>query len=450
MVKPRLKSIKYILAASLLSAGLPITSYGAGYQMRYQSAETMGTGFASDVTGAKTASGFFNNPSIIAFMDEGKHFSAEFTTLIPSGSFEGETTYGNSSSISDTEADGFGKVSILPSLYYGQKVADKLFVTATFSVPWATNSEYDNDWIGRYQATQTYLATFNLTPALTYAFNEKLAISGGVQVQYAVGELGTMVDVGGIGQGGGGTPANDDAEVVFDGDNLGFGAALSALYKHSDALRLGFQYRSQIKHNLKGEQSSRGTTPFSTGFIASPTGVGAGLGDGQSVEAEIVIPDNITLGASYMYNEKFDLHASLSWTGWSSFDSLVVENTDSGTSSESNLEWKDTYFLAAGADYYLNEKLILRGGLSYETGAPPDNRRTPRGVDDDRLGLNVGASFQFSEMLAFHGAFTQLIFLDKPTIDLNDPPQGIPQQGDLTGEFSTSASLFRLAVSAKF
>jgi long-chain fatty acid transport protein len=153
-----------------------------------------------------------------------------------------------------------------------------------------------------------------------------------------------------------------------------------------------------------------------------------------------------------MYNEKFDLHASLSWTGWSSFDSLTVINNDrtTGTNSTTELDWKDTYFLAAGADYYFNEKIILRGGLSYETGAPPDEFRTPRGVDDDRMGLNVGATFSFSEMLAFHGAFTQLIFLDKPSIDLADPPQPLPGQGRLTGEYSTSASLFRLAVSAKF
>ncbi len=430
------KQLGLFILSGLLVA--PQFALGAGYQMRYQSAETMGTGFASDVTNAKTASGFFNNPAIIAFMDEGKHFSAEFTTLIPSGSFEGSTEYGANGAPGN--ADGFSDVSVMPSLYYGQKIADKMFVTATLTVPWATNSEYDEDWIGRYHATKTYLATYNLTTSFVYAVNEKLAVSAGPQIQYATGELGVAADVGLSQIGSGGVPGQDDALIVFDGDNIGFGIALAALYKHSDNLRLGFQYRSQITHNLKGQQSVKGTGPFSNGF--------ASIADGNDVETEISIPDNITLGASYLLKPKIDLHASLSWTGWSSFDELFVDNTSGGPDSTTVLDWKDTVFVAFGSDYYMNEVLTLRGGLSYETGAPPDDRRTPRGVDDDRMGLNLGASYKLSETLNIHGGFTQLIFLDKPSINLPDPAPPSPNR--LTGEFSTSASLIRLGVSAKF
>ncbi len=433
-------SLKILLLIAVIAS--PFLATGAGYQMRYQSAETMGTGFASDVTGAKTASGFFNNPSIIAFMEEGKHFSAEFTTLIPSGSFEGGSTY--PANTADGSASGFGKTSLLPSLYYGQKISKQLFVTATLTVPWATNSQYDNDWVGRYQATKTFLATYNLTPSLTYAVNEKFAISGGVQFEYANGELGRIVDTGTFG----GTPGVDDSSATFKGNNLGLGAAFSALYKYSDALRLGFQYRSRIKHNLKGDQSVQGLTPTANAILSNPAVINGGLGNGQSVEAEIIIPDNITLGASYLLNPKFDLHASLSWTGWSSFDALVVNNTTTGTSSSTDLSWKNTIFTAFGTDYYLSEKLILRGGISYETGAPPDSKRTPRGVDEDRMGLNLGASYNLNDKFAFHGAFTQLIFLDKPTIDLADPAP--PSPVSVAGEYTTSASLIRLGVSAKF
>lgn len=426
------KQLGLFILSGLLVA--PQIVLGAGYQMRYQSAETMGTGFASDVTNAKTASGFFNNPAIIAFMDEGKHFSAEFTTLIPSGSFEGQTTYGANTASGET--DGFSNVSVMPSLYYGQKVADKMFVTATLTVPWATNSEYDEDWIGRYHATKTYLATYNLTTAFVYAVNEKLALSAGPQIQYAQGELGVASDVGALT----GAPANRDAFITFDGDNVGFGLALAALYKHSDALRLGFQYRSKITHNLKGQQSARGSDPISSGAVA-------GL-DGNNVEAEISMPDNITLGASYLLNSALDLHASLSWTGWSTLSELTVDNTSGGPDSTTDLDWKDTVFVAFGSDYYMNETWTLRGGLSYETGAPPDDKRTPRGVDDDRLGINIGASYKLSETLNIHGGFTQLVFLDKPSISLPDPAPPSPNR--VSGEFTTSASLIRLGVSAKF
>lgn len=422
----------------------PATSFAAGYQMRYQSAETMGTAFASDMTGAKTASGFFNNPAMIAFMEEGKYFSAEFTSLFPSGDFSGQSAY--PANTGDPNTDGFGKVSIMPSLYYGQKISDKLFITATLTVPWATSSDYDKNWVGKYHATKTFLATYNLTPSVTYAVNDKLAVSGGIQVQYATGELGSMVDLGAIA---GGTPGQDDGEFTFNGNNIGFGAAFSAMFKPTEALRLGLQYRSQIKHNLSGTQDAEGQSPYAQGVIASPGGAALGVADGQDVETDVTIPSSLTLGASYLLNESLDLHGSLSWTGWSSFDKLTVKNTSSGTSSTTQLDWSDTFFVAAGADYFMNENLTLRGGLSYETGAPPDNKRTPRGVDEDRLGIALGASYKLTEIFTLHGAFTQLVFLNKPTIDLVDPPQGFsPTQ--LTGEYTNSATLIRLAVSGKF
>ena len=438
-------AIKYV-AILLLT---PFTAMGSGYQMRYQSAETMGTAFASDVSGAKTASGFYNNPAMIAFMDEAIYMSGEFTGLMSNGEFEGSSTY--TQNTGDNNTDGFGGTTIMPSIYYGQKIKDNLFVTATLTVPWATNSDYDDNWIGKYQATKTYLATVNLTPSVIYSVNDKLAISGGVQIEYLQGELGSIVDVGGIAQAAPGFDAGqDDASLVFDGDNIAYGLAFSAMFKPSEALRLGFQYRSQIKHTIDGAQSVKGKTPEASGFIASAGGQGAGLGDGQNVETEITIPDNITLGASYLLNESLDLHASLSWTGWSAFDALIVKNTDSGTSSTTELGWDDTVFISSGVDYFLSEALTLRGGLSYETGAPTDAKRTPRGVDDDRLAVALGGSFKLSELLTLHGAFTQIIFLNKPTIALNDPPQAIPQQGTVSGDFSTSASLIRLGVSAKF
>ena len=414
---------------------------GSGYQMRYQSAETMGTAFASDVSGAKTASGFYNNPAMIAFMDEAIYMSAELTNLYSMGEFEGSTDF---NSANGTE-DDFGGLSLLPSIYYGQKIKDNLYFTATLTVPWATSSDYDKNWIGRYQAVETNLTTINLTPSVVYAISDKLSVSGGVQVEYATGVLSAQADTGSFV----GTPGQADSLVEFDGDNLGFGLALSAMFKPSDTLRLGFQYKSQIKHNLEGKQSVSGfydnaPAPVVAGADAQ------GIGDGQSVNADIVIPDNITLGASYLLNESIDLHASLSWTGWSSFDQLNVNNTSVNSAPRvTTLDWKDTYLLAYGADYFMSEALTLRAGLSYETGAPPDAKRTPRGVDDDRLGIALGGSFKLSELLTLHGAFTQIIFLNKPTIDLPDPPNTAGTDR-ITGDYSNTASIVRLGVSAKF
>lgn len=378
----------------LMTLFTPALSMAAGYQMRYQSAETMGTSFASDVTGSKTASGFYNNPSQLMSMKDGIHFSGELMGLFPMGDFEdGQSPIPGS----DPTADGFASSSFIPSIYYGQKLADNYGLVVTFTIPWATNTEYDDDWIGRFHGVKTYLATYNITPSFVYAVNDKLSVSVGPQIQFMTGELSQILP----------PPAPDGNKFSMEGDSIGFGAVLSALYKLSDKIKLGFTYKSSVSHTLKGNQS-----------VPSPA---FGLGNnGDDVELKLSTPDVITLGATYGLNEKIDLHGSFSWSRWSVLDELKIDNTTSPANSPpaTITEWDDTILLAVGADYYMSDIWTFRGGLSYETGAPSDEHRSPRSVDEDRLVIGLGTSFAVSETLSINGALTQLFYLNDPEIDL--------------------------------
>ncbi|MCO5113293.1 MAG: outer membrane protein transport protein [Bdellovibrionaceae bacterium] len=388
--------------------------------MRYQSAETMGTAFASDVTGSKTASGFYNNPSQLMFLEDGIHGSVELMGLFPMGDFE------NTGGGADT--DGFASASFIPSLYYGQKFADKMGVVVSFTVPWATNTEYDRGWAGETHALKTYLATYNLSPSFVYEVSEQLALSVGPQIQFIKGELSQATVLA--------APPAPTALTGMDGDHLGFGFTLSALYKASDALRIGFNYKSRIKHTIEGKLS----------MDPNPIGL-----DGNNVELELSTPDVITVGASYLLQEKLDLHGSVSWSSWSVFDQLAVENTTTPAASPAPVEtkWDDTFFVAFGADYYFSDQWTFRGGLSYETGAPPDKYRTPRSVDSDRVTLGLGASYALSESMTINGALTQLFYASAPTVDLPAaPPTHLaPLEGEYKGNMATAV---RVGVSARF
>lgn len=401
----------------------PMMSMAAGYQMRYQSAETMGTAFASDVSGSKTSSGFYNNPSQLMFMEDGIYGSVELMGLFPMGDFKND---------SGPDADGFTSASFLPSLYYGQKLNEKMGLVVTLAVPWATYTDYDKGWAGEMYALKTLLSTYNLTPSFVYAVSEKLSVSVGPQIQMMNGEISQSLP-----------PPQNAITFSMEGDHVGVGLALAALYKASDKLRLGFNYKSRIKHSLSGNQS---ITPDPTGVGAPIPGLGA---DGDKVELEISTPDVITLGASYMLNEKWDLHGSFSWTGWSVFDQLAVQNKSGNNSPPaSTTEWDDTMFFAVGTDYYFSDKVTFRGGVSYESGAPSDAYRTPRSVDADRATIGLGVGYALSESMALNGALTQLFYTSAPTIDLPAPGgAGVPLSGEYEGNMATA---IRVGLSARF
>lgn len=401
----------------LITLFAPALTMASGYQMRYQSAETMGTSFASDVTGSKTASGFYNNPSQLMSMKDGIHFSGELMGLFPMGDFEDGVSQVPGS---DPNADGFASASFIPSIYYGQKLADNYGLVVTFTIPWATNTEYDDDWIGRYKAIKTYLATYNLTPSFVYAYNDKLSFSVGPQIQFMTGELSQ------------GIPPTAN-KFSMEGDSIAFGAVLSSLYKMSDKIKFGFTYKSSVTHTLKGQQ----TLP---GPLGPPLG-----NDGDDVELKLSTPDVITFGGTYSLNERFDIHGSVSWSKWSVLDKLEIKNTTTGGGAPATItDWKDTYFIAAGTDYYYNDKWTFRGGLSYETGAPSDAHRSPRSVDEDRVVLGLGSSYAFSETLSLNGAFTQLFYLNAPEVDLDTAPTF---SGTYKGNMATA---IRIGISKTF
>ncbi len=402
----------------LLTLLTPMVTMAAGYQMRYQSAETMGTAFASDVTGSKTASGFYNNPSQLMFLEDGIHGSVELMGLFPMGDFEDGTSPIPGSS---PTADGFASTSFIPSLYYGQKLTDNYGIVVSFTVPWATNTEYDDDFIGRFHGLKTYLATYNLTPSFVYSVSEKLSVSVGPQIQFMTGELSQAIP----------PPAPQPTKLGFEGDNIAVGAVISALYQATDDLKIGFTYKSRVKHNLKGEQTLDSVAP------ALP-GVGA---NGDDVALKMSTPDVITIGATYSLNEKVDLHGSFSWTGWSVLDELAIENESTGDVNTTITDWDNTIFVAFGADYNFSETWTFRGGLSYETGAPVDAHRSPRSVDEDRVTIGLGAGYAINETMTINGALTQLFYTTDPKIDLASV------SGTYKGNMATAV---RVGLSARF
>jgi long-chain fatty acid transport protein len=416
-------NFKAILTIALMTTALPFKAFSSGYQMRYQSAETMGTAFASDVSGSKTASGFYNNPSQLLFMEDGIHASVEAMGLFPTGSFE-ETGGGN------TKTDGFASTSVIPSIYYGQKLADKYGIVVSLTVPWATNTDYDKGWAGSSYALKTYLATYNLATSFVYSVNEKISVSVGPQIQLMKGELSSAIPA----------PAPQPTTLTIEGDNIAVGAVVSALYKATDSLKLGFTYKSRVKHNLSGDMT---LGPAMT----SIPGIGT---TGDDTKLEISTPDVITIGATYSLTEKMDLHGTISWTGWSVLKELAVKNESTGGSLPPSItKWQNTTFVAVGTDYKHSDKWTFRGGLSYETGAPPDAYRTPRSVDSDRLTVGLGAGLALSESMTLNGALTQLFYTNAPTLDLPSPGSspGVPLEGKYTGNMATAV---RVGLSARF
>ena len=58
--------------------------------------------------------------------------------------------------------------------------------------------------------------------------------------------------------------------------------------------------------------------------------------------------------------------------------------------------FKDTWRFSAGANYQYNEKIVLRAGVAYDQSPVNDIDRTPRLPDSDRTWLTIGGRYKYS------------------------------------------------------
>lgn len=420
-------NIKHTLAYTLCALLLGSNAFAAGFQLRYQSAEAMGTGFSSAGTTGQALSQTYFNPASYMLMnkdDKKSSFAVEGLLILPLSS---EATTDGSGNTTDDFAD----TSFAPAFYYGRMFNDTTALTVSLTTPWATGTDYDNDWDGRYQALETSLQSLNLTPAISKKImDDKLILSGGVQIQYLTGVLSRATTLG----------PGGDIKTEFSGDSLDFGLTLGATYLLSERTTIAFNYISAISNKLEGDVEASD--------ITSAPGTAAGLAiDSDNASLRIKTPDIISLGVSHIFSEKLTGHTSANVQTWSSFEELNTKIDGNSTGAIAQ-EWDDSFFLSAGVTYETNEALTLRTGFFYESGAPGD-LRSPRTVDADKVALALGGSYTLPNGLKLDAALNQIFYTEDIEVDLpaaGPSPSAPAGRPGYTGEIENQISLLRVGV----
>lgn len=371
-----MKQTIYLQAAITAAALLPTMALASGYKLNEQSAAGMGSAHAGRAAMAEDASVVFYNPAAMTELD-GAQLTTGFTYINGVGEFTGNATNVAGSLItgaSDTDVYSNGGnylgESFIPFFYYVHPINEKFSVGLGMFVPFGTNTNYEDDFVGGGFADETSLMSLEIAPSIAYKVNEQLSIGGGIDIVYMEGLLSKFVDsvpyipalaagysatesAAGDGdafvksQGfinGMNSPVIDSANAGFEnhyevkGDDWGIGWNLGAYYKLSDVTTVALTYRSEIEVKLEGDSKFDGDDIFYVYSSASDAklAVGALAGTAQtSIEPQASMvpataPASATLSFAHQATDKLLLQAGATWTAWSSFQSfdiIATENT---------------------------------------------------------------------------------------------------------------------------
>jgi long-chain fatty acid transport protein len=428
----------------LVSAALAQQAYASGFQFSSQSAGSQATANASTAEAAD-ASTISYNPAGLSYL-EGNQFSGTLTVVAPSikaNDASARTLSGNV--IAGRANDKIGDVAAAPHMYASTRLNERAGFGIGVYVPFGSGTDYERDSVLRYNVNQTKLTVLALNPAFAFKLTPKFSIGAGLVAQHAdaelrqyanfaaslarVYQLQAQAGVAGAAAAAAAAAAQDgkgplDGFAEIKGDDWGFGFNLGALWDVTDSTRVGFNYRSEVKHELQGDADWTmpsgalvSALPLATSILENTLGY-----RDSSAKVKVTTPESFSLHIMHQLNPATRLYADISRTNHSSFTQadveygapkITIDSTRPTNFTRLNPKWKDTTKVAVGGSYQFSDALQLRAGLAHDKSpVPSENDRLSTLPDSDRTWLSLGAKYALSKSLTIDGAYTYIHIKD--------------------------------------
>lgn len=412
----------YLLVGLALS-GYHLNSTAAGFALFEQGASGLGNAYAGASAVAEDASTIFFNPAGMTYL-EGRQIVGALHLIKTNGDFDNKD-----STPTGPEGGNLGSLAAIPNLFYKQDINEQLKFGLGISTPFGLKTEYDKNWLGRFQAIKSELKTVNINPSLAWKLNDQWSFGFGVSAMWAQAELTSAVNLGAT-----------ESSINNKGKDWGFGYNLGAIYQVTPDTRLGLSFRSKVEQHLKGDARS----PF-TGLNAIP-----GRTLNTDITADLTLPETLSFSSFSHLNDRWDLLADVTWTRWSQFKSLSImrdngSNTAVGTTQE---HWNNTLRYSVGVNYRYTDTIKLRTGVAYDEEAIDNNHRTPRIPGNDRIWLSFGASWQYSPQTKFDVGYAHLFIKEARIHD--DQTSLVPSRGLVSGKYDGSADILSMQFTHQF
>ncbi|MGO9547712.1 MAG: OmpP1/FadL family transporter [Rhodomicrobium sp.] len=339
-----------------------------------------------------------------------------------------------------------GSDALVPASYLTYQYNDRLYFGLALNSPFGLVTKPDSiPWAGSPIANTTKVLSFDANPTVAYMLTPTLTVGAGVQIEYFEIWLnhGDYILPGN----------NSSPQLVSPGRSYGAmdtsaGGTAGAIWQPVPGTSLGLGYRSAVSVNPSGSY-----------LLSVPGG-----SISTNATAGLTLPDEVTFSVRQAINPQLTLLGTVEWDRWSSLGNvsatsggclLVVGST---TCETLNLNYNDGWFFSVGAEYAYTPLLTLRGGVGYEISPITDSTRDTLVPDSNRVHVNIGASYKWSEKITLLAAYSHIFFDNAPFCIANSQVTGSTHCTDLTpqsavlltGAADVSADIVSVGLNYKF
>lgn len=426
-------------------------AHASGFQIRENSVKNLGRANAGTAVARHDASVVSNNPAAMVNLDRNV-VQADVTVIDLDADFRGSGTTAVGTPLSGGNGGDPGDPTPVPALaavFPMSGALDNLTVGVSVDAPFGLKTEYDPNWVGRYNAITSDVKIVDLNLSAALAVTDRFSVGLGFILQRADVTLTNAIDYGTAVCTGSGNVANcfnpaypfrpqaNDGRVDVSGNDTSIGWRIGLQWKPTDQLTIGAAHRSEIDHDLRG-----------TADFTAPAAVAAVLGPrvaDTGINAPLTTPSVSTISVQYDVTDAIRVMADYQATDWHSLQAVRINRNGGGVLGNEPFEWKDTSYYALGGEWDLSPAFTVRAGIAKDESPTNDTYRTPRLPDKDRKIFTLGGTWNVSDSLSVDAAYMR-INVEDPTIN----GATSSSSSRLTGRFKARANLLGVAAQFRF
>jgi long-chain fatty acid transport protein len=426
----------------------------SAFQLKENSVKAQGRAMAGAASAKGDASVVANNPAVMSTFTE-KTVQADVTAIDLSFKFNGGGSAAAGSPLAQPLTGGnggdAGGLTAVPAASFVLPLSgdfEYLTLGAMISAPFGLKTEYDNGWVGRYQALNSDVKIIDLTLAASLELSDTFSVGLGMIYERSDVTLSNALDFGTVicqasaalcasptyG------PQQNDGTVSVNGTDNSLGWIVGLNWRPTDKLSLGYSHRSEIDHEVRGSADFTVPANVTPIFMASGRFVDTGAG------AKLTTPSVDTLSGTYYATDRFTVMAEVARTDWHSLEEIrITFDNPAQPDSAENYLWKDSWFYSLGGEYKFSDSFTFRAGVARDDSPISLPYRTPRMPDQDRMWYSLGLTWNISEQLELNASYVKIDLADTPEVNI-----GSSTGARLVGDYDGGADLYGISAQYRF
>lgn len=406
----------FCLSTNVMASGFQLWEQDVGSVANYHA------GYAVLANDASIA--FYNPAGITRFKNQ--QFVLGTVGIMSDFKYKGTVTVANmfpqplpptiSTIFPNVTAQG-GNFAIVPNFHYVTPITDRIGFGFSVDAPFGLKTDYGHSTPLQFAATLTSITVVDISPSIGFKVTDKGSLGLGLDIQRVFAEFdNTGLSV---------LTSGSNTQATNKADDTAYGYHLGALYEFSQNTRAGISYHSQVVHHLSGHSRFEGP-------IANALNGGT-LESGRAT-ANLTLPPYTALSVYHKLIPQVALMGSIVYTQWNTFKTLQLNNIAGAvtapfpfiTAKSTSItvvvpeNYRNTWNISVGADYYVTDQITLRGGIGYDQTPEQNAYRSVQLPDNNRYVIAFGGHYQATKALGMDLGWTHLFF---GQARINPPPQ---------------------------